>query len=150
MPLSEWLMDTYELVKALHIISFTAWMAGMFYLPRLYAYHADTKVGSEISEQFKIMERRLLRIIINPAMILTWVCGLRMAWEVRFFHPFHWLDTKLSLVILMQLLHAFFANSRRKFARDERPHSARFYKIINEMVTVVFIGIVFLVVTKPF
>lgn len=143
-------MDTYALIKALHIISFTAWMAGMFYLPRLFAYHADAKVGSEISEQFKIMERRLLRIIINPAMILTWICGLRMAWEVNFFHPFHWLDAKMGLVLVMSALHGYFSRTRRKFARDERPRSARFYKIINEMVTLVFIAIVLLVVTKPF
>lgn len=143
-------MDTYLLIKALHIISFTAWMAGMFYLPRLYAYHAEVTVGSEMSEKFKIMERRLLRIIINPAMILTWIFGGWMIWQLNFGRPLHWFDAKFALLIVMQLLHAYFARTRKQFARDERPRSARFYKIINEMVTVVFIAIVLLVVTKPF
>lgn len=143
-------MDLYLVIKALHIISFTAWMAGMFYLPRLFAYHVDTKVGSEMSEQFKIMERRLLRIIINPAMILTWIFGGWMAWQLRLGMPMHWLEAKIALLIVMQLLHAFFARTRRQLANDKRPYSARLYKIINEMVTIVFIGIVLLVVLKPF
>ena len=143
-------MDLYPVIKALHIISFTAWMAGMFYLPRLYAYHVEAAVGSALSEQFKIMERRLLRIIINPAMILTWVFGGWMLWQLRHGFPMHWFEAKFALLIVMQLLHAFFARTRRKLARDERPRTARFYKIINEVVTVVFIAIVLLVVTKPF
>lgn len=143
-------MDTYLLIKALHIISFTAWMAGMFYLPRLFAYHVEVAVGSPMSEQFKIMERRLLRIIINPAMILTWLFGGWLILSINFGRPLHWFDAKFALLIGMQLLHAFFARTRRKLARDERPRSAKFYKIINELVTVVFIIIVLLVVTKPF
>lgn len=143
-------MDTYLTIKSLHIISFTAWMAGMFYLPRLYAYHVEAKVGSAMSEQFKVMERRLLRIIINPAMILTWIFGGWMIVKLDFGRPLHWFDAKFALLIVMQLLHAYFARTRRHLARDERPRGARFYKIINEMVTVVFIAIVLLVVTKPF
>jgi len=144
-------MNWYELAKALHIISFTAWMAGMFYLPRLYAYHADTKPGSETSELFKVMERRLLRIIINPAMLLTFVFGLYMAIESEAFQQGGWLHAKLALVVIgMGGLHGFFASTRKKFARDERPKSARFYKIINEVVTVVFMVIVVLAVFKPF
>lgn len=140
----------YLLIKALHIISFTAWMAGMFYLPRLYAYHAATAVGSAESEQFKIMERRLLRAIINPAMISTWVFGGMLLSIIDFGRPMHWFDAKFTLLIAMQLLHAYFARTRRKFAADQRPRTARFYKIVNELVTVIFIVIVLLVVTKPF
>ncbi len=138
----------YLLFKAFHIISFTAWMAGMFYLPRLYAYHAEVAVGSPESEKFKLMERRLLRLIINPAMISTWVFGgllLSIIWK-----PLHWFDVKFALLICMQLLHAYFAKTRKALARDERPRTAKFYKIINELVTVIFIAIVLLAVTKPF
>lgn len=146
-------MNEYLLIKALHLISMTAWMAGMFYLPRLYAYHAAEPVGSPTSETFKIMERRLLRAIINPAMILTWIFGTWLVIITQVLQPGSgngWFHAKATLLILMQLLHAFFANQRRKFARDERPYSSRTYKIINEAVTVVFIGIVLLVVVKPF
>jgi len=146
-------MNTYLLVKAFHIMAVTAWMAGMFYLPRLFAYHADTKPGSETSEQFKIMERRLLRIIINPAMIVTWGLGIYLVILTNALTPNSgngWLHGKLGLLLVMQLLHAYFARSRRHLARDERPHSARFYKIINEVVTLVFMAIVLLVVLKPF
>ncbi len=140
----------YHLALTLHIISFTAWMAGMFYLPRLFAYHVEAPVGSPMSEQFKIMERRLLRIIINPAMISTWIFGIWLGVQISFGRPYHWFDAKFALLIGMQLLHAYFARTRRKLAKDERSRPARFYKIINEMVTAVFVGIVVLVVIKPF
>lgn len=140
----------YLLIKALHIISFTAWMAGMFYLPRLFAYHATSAVGSAESEQFKIMERRLLRAIINPAMICTFIFGGMLVSIIDFGRPQHWFDAKFLLVLVLAGLHGFFARTRKKLARDERPRSSRFYKIINELVTVVFIGIVLLVVLKPF
>ena len=146
-------MAPYLLIKALHIISMTAWMAGMFYLPRLYVYHAAEPVGSPTSETFKIMERRLLRAIINPAMILTWACGIWLIIITNALQPGSgngWLHAKLSLLVLMQLLHAYFARTRRAFARDERPRSPRFYKVINEAVTVIFILIVLLVLLKPF
>ena len=146
-------MAPYLLIKALHIISMTAWMAGMFYLPRLYVYHAAEPVGSPTSETFKIMERRLLRAIINPAMILTWAFGIWLIIITNALQPGSgngWLHAKLSLLVLMQLLHAYFARTRRAFARDERPRSPRFYKVINEAVTVIFILIVLLVLLKPF
>ncbi len=142
------LQPYYLLIKAFHIISFTAWMAGMFYLPRLFAYHAEVPVGSAESEKFKLMEKRLLRIIINPAMIATWLFGgmlLSIIWK-----PTHWFDAKFALLICMQILHAFFAKTRKALARDERPRAPRFYKIINELVTVIFMAIVLLAVTKPF
>ena len=143
-------MNLYFLAKTLHIISMTAWMAGMFYLPRLYAYHAATAVGSETSEQFKIMERRLLRIIINPAMILTFIFGTWLLIQTDYGRPLHWFDAKFALVLIMAGLHGFFAKTRKQFAADKRPHTARFYKIINEAVTLVFMAIVALVVFKPF
>lgn len=140
----------YLLFKALHIISFTAWMAGMFYLPRLFAYHAASQVGSAESEQFKIMERRLLRAIINPAMIATFVFGGLLLVVTDFGRPLHWFDAKATLLLALTALHGYFATTRKKLARDERPRSSRYYKIINELVTVIFIGIVLLAVTKPF
>ena len=145
-------MEQYYLIaKALHIASMVAWMAGMFYLPRLYVYHAEAPVGSAQSELFKVMERRLLRAIINPAMLATWGFG---AWLMHITHVLQpgngWFHAKLSLLIAMQLLHAYFARTRRAFARDARPHSARHYRIVNEAVTLVFLGIVALVVLKPF
>lgn len=142
--------EYYLLIKALHIISFTAWMAGMFYLPRLFAYHAASAVGSPESEQFKIMERRLLRAIINPAMIATFIFGGMLLSIIDFGRPQHWFDAKFALVLALAVLHGMFARTRKKLARDERPRSSRYYKIINELVTVLFIGIVLLVVIKPF
>lgn len=143
-------MNLYFLAKTLHIISMTAWMAGMFYLPRLFVYHAQSTVGSDISEQFKIMERRLLRAIINPAMIATFAFGIWLLVQTDFGRPLHWLDAKLALVFCLAALHGFFARTRKQFARDERPRSPRFYKIVNESVTLVFMAIVALVVFKPF
>lgn len=142
-------MNPYLIIKALHIISFTSWMAGMFYLPRLFAYHAATVVGSESSELLKIMERRLLRIIINPAMMLTLLFGV---WLIAIVEPLQqgWFHAKAMLLLGMFGLHGFFAATRKKFARDERHKSARFYKIINEAVTLIFIVIVLLAVVKPF
>ena len=146
-------MNTYLLVKAFHIMAVTAWMAGMFYLPRLFAYHVEAPVGSPTSEQFKIMERRRLRIIINPAMIVTWGLGIYLVILTHAAEPGSgngWLHAKFLLLLVMQVLHAYFSRTRRHLARDERPHSARFYKVINEIVTIVFMGIVLLVVVKPF
>lgn len=142
-------MNTYLIVKALHIIAFTSWMAGMFYLPRLFAYHAGTAAGSESSELLKVMERRLLRIIINPAMILTFGFGI---WLISIVHPFQegWFHAKALLLVFMFGLHGYFSATRKAFARDERPRAPKFYKIINEVVTVLFIVIVLLAVTKPF
>lgn len=146
-------MDSYLLIKALHIISFTAWMAGMFYLPRLFAYHAATAVSSSESELFKTMERRLLRAIINPAMIATFVFGIWLIVITGYGKPGNggWIHAKLFLVVLgLGGLHGFFSSTRKKFAADLRPRSARFYKVINELVTVLFVLIVLLAVLKPF
>jgi len=145
--------NAYLWLKALHIITLISWMAGMLYLPRLYVYHSRVAPGSEASELFKLMERKLLRLIINPAMIATWIFGLWLAFKINAFDSAangHWLHAKLGLVILMQLVHAYLARTRRAFARDERPHSERFFRILNEVPAVLMIGIVILATVKPF
>ena len=139
----------YDWLKALHVISVIAWMAGMLYLPRLFVYHADAKPGSELSETFKVMERRLLRAIIDPAMTAAWIFGLWMAWEGELWNQ-HWFHAKLALVILMSTLHGFLSRWRRHFAADANQHSASFYRVVNEGVTLLLIGIVILVIVKPF
>ena len=141
--------DAQLWVKALHIIAVIAWMAGMLYLPRLYVYHCEAAPGSQQSETFKVMERRLLRAIINPAMIAAWVFGLMLVanndlWSAG------WMHAKFALLIAMQLIHAGFARWRRYFAKDDNRHSQRFYRIMNEVPTVLMIGIVVLAVVRPF
>jgi putative membrane protein len=144
----------YNWLLALHIIAVIAWMAGMLYLPRLYVYHAQALQkgagkGSELSETFKVMERRLLRGIINPAMIATWILGLLLVWQGDHWRE-GWLHAKLALVVGMQIFHAFLSRWRRAFARDENTHSDRFYRVMNEIPTLLLIGIVILAVVKPF
>ena len=141
--------DFYAWIKALHVIVVISWMAGMLYLPRLFVYHCEAEVGSKQSETFKIMERRLLRAIINPAMIASWATGLWLAFEAGFFRS-GWLHGKLLLVILLSGAHGFFAGCVRRFAEDRNSHSQKFYRIVNEVPTVLMIGIVILVVVKPF
>ena len=139
----------YNWLLALHIIAVIAWMAGMLYLPRLYVYHARAPKGSELSETFKVMERRLLRGIINPAMIAAWLLGLTLAWQGNHWAE-HWFHAKLTLLVGMQIVHAGLARWRRAFANDANVHSDRFYRFINEVPTLLLIGIVILAVVKPF
>lgn len=149
----ERLMEYYLLAKSLHIMSFTAWMAGMFYLPRLMAYHASVSKQSGENVLFKVMERRLLKAIMNPAMISTWICGIWLVVITGYGspeNPAKWLTYKLILVVSLSALHGFFAGCVRKFSRDENTKKPRFYKIINEVVTILFVGIVLLVVLKSF
>lgn len=143
---------SYELIKSLHIISAISWMAGMLYLPRLYVYHCGCKPGSEASEMLKVMERKLLRFIINPAMIATWVFGLWMVYILGWQNLKHagWFHTKLSMLLGMQLIHAAFARWRRHFYQDRNIHTAKFYRIVNEIPAVLMIVIVLMVVIKPF
>ncbi|MBB5700475.1 putative membrane protein [Ochrobactrum daejeonense] len=141
--------DAYLWVKSLHVIAVIAWMAGMLYLPRLFVYHSAAKPGSETSETFKVMEKRLLRFIINPAMIVTWIAGLWMAWEIYGFQG-GWLHAKLLLVVLMSGLHGYLSKSTRLFAEDRNMRSARHWRIVNEVPTVLMILIVILVIVKPF
>jgi len=139
----------YLWLKALHVIAVIAWMAGMLYLPRLFVYHCEAEIGSKQSETFKVMERRLLRAIINPAMVATWVLGLWLAWEGGFFRS-GWLHGKLLLVLILSGMHGLFTRCVREFAEDCNVHSQKFYRIVNEVPAVLIIGIVILVVVKPF
>ena len=140
---------TYLWLKAFHIIAVIAWMAGMLYLPRLFVYHAGMAPGSEQSETFKVMERRLLKAIINPAMGVTWLLGLTLVW-LGDWHSARWMWAKFVLVIAMSALHGQFVRYWRDFAADRNRHSQKFYRVINEVVTVLLILIVILVVVKPF
>ena len=148
--MAAFLSEHYLWLKALHVISVIFWMAGMAYLPRLFVYHAEAAVGSEKSETFKIMERRLLRGIINPAMIAAFLFGGLMIWANPELMHQGWFHVKLTLVILMTAFHGFFARWRKAFDRDENVHSSRFYRIINEAPPVLVVFIVILVVVKPF
>ena len=139
----------YEWIKALHVIAVISWMAGMLYLPRLFVYHCEAEVGSKQSETFKTMERRLLKVIINPAMIVTWVFGLWLAWKVFGFHG-GWLHAKIGLVLLLSAVHGYLAGAVRKFAEDRNEKPARHWRIVNEIPTLLMIAIVILVVVKPF
>ena len=144
----------YEWIKAFHIIAVIAWMAGMLYLPRLFVYHCAAEMGSVQSETFKVMERRLLRGIINPAMIATWVFGLALAWlgpDSRYgWFASGWLWAKIILVLALTAVHGLLARWRKYFALDLNRHSQKFFRIINEIPTILMILIVLLVVLKPF
>lgn len=139
----------YLWLKALHLISLIAWMVGMLYLPRLFVYHSEVPAGSPQSETFKVMERRLLKAILTPAMIATWIFGLWLAWEGGWFRS-GWLHAKIALVLGLSGLHGFLAGTVRRFAEDRNTRSSRFYRILNEVPTVALILIVLLVVLKPF
>jgi putative membrane protein len=139
----------YEWVKAFHIIAVIAWMAGMLYLPRLFVYHCLAEPGSTQSETFKVMERRLLKAIINPAMIASWALGLWLAWYGGWYRT-GWFQTKVALVLVLSGLHGLFVRWVRDFGQDRNQHSQRFYRIINELPTLLLIAIVILAVVKPF
>ncbi|MGB4101859.1 MAG: protoporphyrinogen oxidase HemJ [Alphaproteobacteria bacterium] len=140
----------YDWIKALHVIAVMAWMAGMLYLPRLFVYHADAVAGSDKSEIFKVMERRLLRAIINPAMIAAFVFGIWMLVLNPELLRAPWLHAKLALVLAMTALRGMLARWRKAFAQDRNRRAARFYRVVNEAVTVLMIGIVILVIVRPF
>lgn len=142
-------MDGALWLKALHIMAFAAWMAGMWYLPRLMVYHSATTPGSEISETFKVMERRLLKAITTPAMVVTLLAGGALA-TVQGQWSDGWLHAKLVLVFLMLACHGVLARHVRDFAAEARLRSATWYRAFNEAPTLLFILIVLLVVLKPF
>ena len=138
-------------IKAFHIIAIIAWMAGLLYLPRLFVYHAQSKTGSEQSETFKVMERRLLRYITTPAMLASWVLGLALAFSgVIDWSKDGWFHAKLFLVLLLSAYHGLLAKWTKDFALDRNTHLARFYRIANEVPTLLMILIVILVVVRPF
>lgn len=146
----EILSENYLWLKAFHILAIISWMAGMLYLPRLYVYHADAQKGSEASETFKIMERRLLRFIVNPAMIAAWLFGGLMIWANPDLLHQGWMHAKLTALGGMQIVHALFARWRRHFAQDRNIHSAKFYRVWNEVPTALMVLVVLLAVLKPF
>lgn len=141
--------DFYLWVKALHVIAVIAWMAGLFYLPRLFIYHTDAEPGSVQSETFKVMERRLLKVIMNPAMMLSWLLGLYLAWDLYRFHG-GWLHAKITLVVLMTGVHMHFSRAVRQFSVDGPRKTAGYWRAMNEAPTVLMIAIVILVIVKPF
>ncbi|MGE0154486.1 MAG: protoporphyrinogen oxidase HemJ [Reyranellaceae bacterium] len=141
--------ELYLWIKALHVIAVIAWMAGMLYLPRLFVYHVDAPKGSRQSETFKVMERRLLRAIVNPAMVAAWAFGLAMAFIGELWDQ-PWLWAKLALVLVLSGVHGLFSRWRRDFEHDCNTRPARFYRLVNEVPTVLMIGIVVLVIVKPF
>src|SRR5471030_2870455 len=136
-------------ILAFHIIAVIAWMAGMLYLPRLFVYHTETAPGSESSQRFKVMERKLLKGIMNPAMIAVWILGPLLAWLTGTCLDL-WLQMKFVLVIAMSGVHGFYVGCWRDFANDRNTRTARFYRIINEVPALLMVFIVILVIVQPF
>lgn len=141
--------DFYLWIKALHILSVIAFMAGMLYLPRLFVYHAASEPSSQQSETFKVMERRLLKGILNPAIIVVWLTGPWLAYQSGYYQS-PWLWAKFTLVLILSGMHGVFARTVKIFAADKNARSPRFYRILNEIPTLLLIVIVVLVVVKPF
>ena len=148
--MQDFILTNYLWFKSFHIIAMVAWMAGLLYLPRLFVYHVGAKKGSELSETLKIMENRLLRFIMNPAMIITWILGILLLKSNGALMEQGWMHAKLSLVVLLSVMHMVFAKWRKNFAKDENTRSAKFYKTWNEAPTLLMIFIVILAVAEPF
>ena len=140
--------EAYPWIKALHVMAVIAWMAGLFYLPRLFVYHRTVEAASEASELFKVMEGRLLRVIMAPAMGVAWVAGLIMVWQIGDFPV--WLVVKILAVVALSVYHSVLKGYAVRFDRDERPRSERFFRVLNEVPTVLSIVIVIMVIVKPF
>ncbi|MGB0919817.1 MAG: protoporphyrinogen oxidase HemJ [Alphaproteobacteria bacterium] len=150
--MDDFLASIYLWVKALHVIAVISWMAGMLYLPRLFVYHTQVDVGSAESERFKVMEHKLMRVIINPAMVVTWLMGLTMVftpgiidWTVDI-----WFHVKFTLVILLSGVHGMFSKWRKDFAADQNQKSEKFFRLMNEAPTLMMIAIVIMVIVRPF
>ena len=141
--------DLFLWVKAVHVIAVIAWLAGMLYLPRLFIYHCDAAKGSVQSETFKVMESRLLRLIINPAMIVSWALGL---WMIYTLYPIsgYWIWVKLAAVVLLSAVHGHFAKAVRLFGEDRNDKSPRYWRMMNEVPTILMIVIVVMVIVQPF
>jgi len=139
----------YLWIKAFHVLAVIAWMAGMLYLPRLFVYHAMAEPGSEQSETFKVMERRLLRFIMTPAMIVTWLFGIVLVLQGQFLGS-TWFHIKIALVLVMTVTHGLFSHWTHEFYLDRNPRSPKFYRIANEIPTAMLIAIVILATVKPF
>ena len=137
-------------LEALHVIAVISWMAGMLYLPRLFVYHTETEKGSTEEARFRVMELRLYRFIMTPAMLATFAFGIAMIAQNPDYMKQGWLHAKLLLVLIMTGMHGYFGKLRRDFAEDRNTHDIRFFKVINEVPTLLMVGIVILVVVKPF
>jgi putative membrane protein len=143
------LADYIPWFLAFHIIAVIAWMSGLLYLPRLFVYHTQTKPGSEGSERFKVMERKLLKGIINPSMVAVWILGPLLAWLTSAYLDL-WLQIKFVLVLILSGIHGLMVRYWKAFRDDRNAHSERFYRILNEIPAVLMVLIVILVVVKPF
>jgi protoporphyrinogen IX oxidase len=141
-------IETYSLVEILHIVAVISWLAGLLYLPRIFVYHTQVAVGSESDKIFQTMERKLLRYIMNPAMIVVICCGLYMASEIGFNQG--WLHAKLTLVSILVIFHHLLGRWRKNFEKGQNKHSQKFFRMMNEVPTIAMICIVTLVVLKPF
>lgn len=148
--MQDFIIGHYEWFKALHLIAVISWMAGLLYLPRLFVYHADAEKGSELSETFKIMERRLLRVIMNPAMFVVWIAGGLMLYANASLLGSGWMHVKLTAVVLLTVFHHALARWRKKFLKDENARPAKFYRRVNEIPTLLMIIIVVMVLVRPF
>ena len=150
--IQDWLASAYPYIKALHIMAVISWMAGLFYLPRLYVYHAEqAEPGSQLSETLKVMERKLMRVIMNPASIATWIFGLMLVFTpgiIDWSEIWPWI--KAVLVIAMTWFHHSLVTWMKTFAADANEREGRFYRLANEIPTLAMIGIVLMVVVKPF
>ena len=146
--MKEFLLDYYIWLKAFHLIAVIAWMAGMLYLPRLFVYHCQTAPGSEGSDRFKVMERKLLKGIINPSMGAVWLLGLTLAWITEAYTQ-PWFQLKFPLVFILSGFHGFLSARVKDFAADRNSLSERFYRIINEVPAVIMVAVVLLAVVKP-
>lgn len=140
----------YDWLRSLHLIFIISWMAGLFYLPRLFVYHSEVQTGSNEDKIFQVMERKLLRIIMNPAMILTLVFGLWLASIYGFKNLGIWFHIKMLLVMVLVYFHHFLSRRRKDFEQGKNKYSIKFYRIINEIPTVLMVCIVILVIVKPF
>ncbi len=148
----EFLVSVYPWTKALHLISVISWMAGLFYLPRLFVYHADQEAGSVASEMLKVMERRLLRVIMNPAMVATWGFGIVLAATpgVVDWAGDGWFHVKLAAILVLTWVHHWLARRMKEFQRDGNTHAAQIYRMMNEVPTLGMVVIVIMVIVKPF
>lgn len=148
--MQDFLLEYYNWLRALHVIAVISWMAGLLYLPRLFVYHVDAVKGSVQSETFKVMEFRLMRFIMGPASIATWLFGGLMLWANQALFSEGWIHVKLTCVVLMTGAHHAMMAYRKKFARDENTKSAKFFRILNEVPTILMIIIVIMVIVRPF
>ncbi len=148
--MQDFVISNYQWFKALHLVAVISWMAGLLYLPRLFVYHADADKGSEMSETFKIMERRLLRGIMNPAMIVVFLIGGLMLYANMSLMQSGWMHAKITLVILLAVFHHLLGKWRKDFLKDQNKKTAKFFRAVNEIPTVIMILIIIMVVVRPF